>query len=364
MFEARRHGNLVPVAYRVSLSAQFVRIVQNSIKLRDGIAIFPRLEDILTAGDLRVIGSTTFEEFKQIDAELQRLLKQDSRKIIITTIFKFAEAGGVLNDRSNIIVMVDEAHRTQEGDLGRKMREALPNAFLFGLTGTPINRADRNTFYAFGAEEDAAGYMNRYGFEESIRDGTTKPLHFEPRLLELHIDKAAIDEAVPAHVLTAALYERFSSRGEAEAYLVFPYLYNRSGEWIGWVTPQREVYSVLGNYVGFVTSDPRIVRKRAEDDIRPRQKTPPPPRRLTTPAFTPLAPLLSDLPHKRAMLGIQLAVVRYGGAVETLSDAGWPGRMDLPPITASLADSACRLRVFVRRPVEVTREQLLEVLAA
>ncbi len=128
-------------------------------------------------------------------AELQRLLKQDSRKIIITTIFKFAEAGGVLNGRSNIIVMVDEAHRTQEGDLGRKMREALPNAFLFGLTGTPINRADRNTFYAFGAEEDAAGYMNRYGFEESIRDGATKPLHFEPRLLELHIDKAAIDEA-------------------------------------------------------------------------------------------------------------------------------------------------------------------------
>jgi hypothetical protein len=89
----------------------------------------------------------------------------------------------------------------------------------------------------------------------------------------------------------------YSSRGEADAYLVFPYLYNRSGEWIGWVTPQREVYSVIGNYVGFVTGDPRIVRKRAEDDLRPHQKPPPPPRRLTTPAFTPLAPLLSDLPH-------------------------------------------------------------------
>ena len=79
------------------------------------------------------------------------------RKIIITTIYKFGEADGVLNDRSNIIAMVDEAHRTQEGDLGRKMREALPNAFLFGLTGTPINRADRNTFYAFGADEDERG---------------------------------------------------------------------------------------------------------------------------------------------------------------------------------------------------------------
>ena len=128
-------------------------------------------------------------------AELQRLLAQDVRKIIITTIFKFGEAEGVLNDRSNIIAMVDEAHRTQEGDLGRKMREALPNAFLFGLTGTPINRADRNTFYAFGADEDKAGYMSRYGFEESVRDGATMPLHFEPRLLELHIDKEAIDQA-------------------------------------------------------------------------------------------------------------------------------------------------------------------------
>jgi hypothetical protein len=89
----------------------------------------------------------------------------------------------------------------------------------------------------------------------------------------------------------------YSSRGEAEAYLVFPYLYNRSGEWIGWITPQREVYSVLGNYVGFLTGDPRIVRKRADDALRPHHKAPPPPRRLITPAFTPLAPLLSDLPH-------------------------------------------------------------------
>ncbi len=128
-------------------------------------------------------------------AALAELLSQDVRKIIITTIFKFGEADGVLNDRSNIIALVDEAHRTQEGDLGRKMREGLPNAFLFGLTGTPINRTDRNTFYAFGAEEDKGGYLSRYGFEESVRDGATMPLHFEPRLLELHIDQAAIDEA-------------------------------------------------------------------------------------------------------------------------------------------------------------------------
>jgi type I restriction enzyme R subunit len=127
--------------------------------------------------------------------ELQTLLGQDVRKVLITTIHKFGEAGGKLNERSNIIVMVDEAHRTQEGDLGRKMREALPNAFLFGLTGTPINRADRNTFWAFGADEDEKGYMSRYSFQESIRDKATLPLHFEAPEIKLKIDKAAIDEA-------------------------------------------------------------------------------------------------------------------------------------------------------------------------
>src|ERR1017187_7334928 len=127
--------------------------------------------------------------------ELQTLLGQDVRKVLITTIHKFAEAGGTLNNRSNIIVMVDEAHRTQEGDLGRKMRAALPNAFLFGLTGTPINRADRNTYWAFGADEDEHGYMSRYSFQDSIRDKATLPLHFEAPEVRLKIDKDAIDEA-------------------------------------------------------------------------------------------------------------------------------------------------------------------------
>jgi hypothetical protein len=89
----------------------------------------------------------------------------------------------------------------------------------------------------------------------------------------------------------------YSSRGEVEAFLVFPYLFNRSGEWIGTVTAQREVYSVMGAYVGFLTSDPRIVRKRSDDAFRPRLKLAPPPGKLNTPATIPLAPLMSDLTH-------------------------------------------------------------------
>lgn len=125
--------------------------------------------------------------------ELQELLERDTRKIIITTIFKFKDAQPNLNQRENIILMVDEAHRTQEGDLGRRMRAALPNAFLFGLTGTPVNKADRNTFWAFGSETDEGGYLSRYTFQDSIRDKATLKLHFEPRLLDLHVDKETID---------------------------------------------------------------------------------------------------------------------------------------------------------------------------
>ncbi|MFN6335353.1 MAG: type I restriction endonuclease subunit R [Sphingobacteriales bacterium] len=127
--------------------------------------------------------------------ELHKLLEQDTRKIIITMMHKFKEAYSDMNTRDNIIVMVDEAHRTQEGDLGRKMRNALPNAFLFGLTGTPINKADKNTFWAFGAKEDAEGYMSRYTFQDSIRDNATLPLHFEPRLPDYHIKKDELDIA-------------------------------------------------------------------------------------------------------------------------------------------------------------------------
>jgi type I restriction enzyme R subunit len=128
-------------------------------------------------------------------------IEQDSRGILITTIFKFqdVEIDGAnpagLNDRDNIIVLVDEAHRTQEGDLGEKMRWALPNAHFYGLTGTPISGIDRNTFKLFGAEEDEGRYMNRYSYKQSIRDGATNPVKFDPRLAELRVDRKAIDEA-------------------------------------------------------------------------------------------------------------------------------------------------------------------------
>ena len=89
----------------------------------------------------------------------------------------------------------------------------------------------------------------------------------------------------------------YTSQGDAEAFLLYPYIYNRLGEWIGWVTPQREVYSVMGYFVGTLTSDPRIVRHRSGDVDKPRLAPPPQPKRITTPAQVPLAPMMQELSY-------------------------------------------------------------------
>ena len=133
-------------------------------------------------------------------SDLRRLLREDFRGIIMTTIHRFDrehkdQPPTVLNDRSNIIVTVDEAHRTTEGSLGDDMRAALPHARFFGLTGSPVADKDRNTFKLFGDPNDPGYVMSRYEPERSIADGASVPIHVEPRLVDFHLNKAALDEA-------------------------------------------------------------------------------------------------------------------------------------------------------------------------
>jgi hypothetical protein len=97
--------------------------------------------------------------------------------------------------------------------------------------------------------------------------------------------------------MTITIIPIYTSKGDAEAFLVYPYLFNRQGEWIGWVTPQRDVYSVLGYYVGNLTNDPRILRKRSGVD-KPRLKPPTAPQRIHIPPTIPLAKLMSDLSYE------------------------------------------------------------------
>jgi type I restriction enzyme R subunit len=112
-------------------------------------------------------------------AELTRLLKQDYRGLIVTMIHKFRDMPANVNMRSNIFVLIDEAHRTTGGDLGNYLMAGLPNASYLGFTGTPIDKTayGRGTFKTFGCEDDK-GYLHKYSIAESIEDGTTLPLYY------------------------------------------------------------------------------------------------------------------------------------------------------------------------------------------
>lgn len=87
----------------------------------------------------------------------------------------------------------------------------------------------------------------------------------------------------------------YTSDGDFEAYLVYPHLFNMLGEWIGYVNPEKEVYSVHGNYAGWLSDDPRILRKKSYDFSKP-QLTPPEAHfKVPVPGGAPLPPMMADL---------------------------------------------------------------------
>ena len=158
------------------------------------VVVLDRLELIQqTEAEFQSVGIQSLKTAESKE-DLRRLLRDDARGVIITTIYRFAEAG-LLNERENIVVMVDEAHRTQEGRLGLDMRAALPNAKFIGLTGTPISTDDRNTWAMFGDPDDPEGALNHYSVERSIHDGATLPVHVETRLVNFHFSAEALQKA-------------------------------------------------------------------------------------------------------------------------------------------------------------------------
>lgn len=125
-------------------------------------------------------------------AHLQRLLDCAVGGVVFTTIQKFAEEHGEISTRANVVVMADEAHRSQYGfiDGGAKcMRIALPNATFVGFTGTPLDRQDRSTLRVFGE------YADVYDVRQAVDDGATKPLFYESRIVKLTVDDAGAKAA-------------------------------------------------------------------------------------------------------------------------------------------------------------------------
>ena len=132
-------------------------------------------------------------------SDLRHKLSVRSGGVVFTTIQKFLPSPGggahpALSERRNIVVIADEAHRSQYDFIdgfARHMRDALPNASFIGFTGTPVESADANTRAVFG------DYISVYDIEDSVADGATVPIYYESRLAELGIDEAqrpTIDE--------------------------------------------------------------------------------------------------------------------------------------------------------------------------
>lgn len=167
----------------------------------------PALEDVcvLVVVDRVELVDQTLREFHEAGittaveartaARLQKLLAGSPRGIIVTTVFRFKNAEA-LTERSNIVVLIDEAHRTQEGQVAADMRYALPNATFIGLTGTPVAVGDRDTYERFGHPDDPDRLLNRYTIEQSVADGATCPVVVESRHIIPEITKDVLDAAI------------------------------------------------------------------------------------------------------------------------------------------------------------------------
>lgn len=127
--------------------------------------------------------------------ELRSLLSEDVRGVISTTVHKFADAGKNLSTRGNIIVLVDEAHRTQSTksqSLAGQMRAALPHAKFFGMTGTPIRNLATDTFALFGEETDPGKVLHRYSVSRSLQDEATVPVMLDPHPVSFEMNDEAL----------------------------------------------------------------------------------------------------------------------------------------------------------------------------
>jgi type I restriction enzyme R subunit len=125
--------------------------------------------------------------------DLSNLLGRDHRGLILTTIHRFDDFPENLNTRKNIFVFIDEAHRSTGGDLGNHLIRALPNATIIGFTGTPRLGGKRDTFLMFG-RDDEGKYLHKYGMIDSIKDGTTLPLHYQHAPSEYLVDEKKLEE--------------------------------------------------------------------------------------------------------------------------------------------------------------------------
>ncbi len=182
-------------------------------------------------------------------ADLKKKLKDlEKGGIIFTTIQKFEEGTGLLSDRRNIIVITDEAHRSQYGEeewdnkalkmrkgFALLMREALPNAVFVGFTGTPISERDRDTEEVFGQ------YIDVYDMTQAVADGATRPVYYESRVMALNLNEDVL------HKLDVA-FDELQDEGATEEQ----------------INKARQEYS----HIGSILTNDTVIKSLCEDIVK------------------------------------------------------------------------------------------------
>lgn len=143
--------------------------------------------------------------------DLKDRLSHLGSELIFTTVQKFQDdpdAENVLTDRENIIVLTDEAHRTQYSMLAGNVRRALPNASFLGVTGTPISLVQRDTMRVFG------DIVSSYKIGQAVKDKATVPIYYEGRLIPLHLADKFIDSKLDEILGEIIVDEKAKARKE------------------------------------------------------------------------------------------------------------------------------------------------------
>jgi len=170
--------------------------------------------------------------------ELQQTLHSGVAGLtVLSTIHKFEGSRRPVANSADWIVLVDEAHRTQEKDLGAFLRATFPDARLFGFTGTPVKKGDLDTYQNFSPPEE--GYLDRYSIDDAVADGATVPIRYTSRMAKWQVDESRLDilfdtwfadepeerlEAIKARGVTVAELAKHPQRVELIAYDLWHHL--------------------------------------------------------------------------------------------------------------------------------------------
>lgn len=234
-------------------SGKSLTILFTAYKLRhQGKLNNPTVFIVVDRTDLKTQISDDFEDCdypnvaKAMGVEdLKAKIRTDRRETVITTIQCFQRMNDLAaNPRENIILLIDEAHRSQKGEgagFAMTMRAKLPNARRFGLTGTPIDRTMVNTHRDFGPVTDGQQerYLSYYGIRQAIRDGATLPVHYLPNYIPFAVDEKALNVS----------FEQMCEQMEIEDQEEKDMVQRREARWKALVKDDRRIQRVISEVV-------------------------------------------------------------------------------------------------------------------